>query len=1043
MRISQLSLAGRGAWPDLHISQLHPELNVFFGKPGAGKSTIVQLVNHLLYGKNSSPWRQQFGQAVPLTEGQLLVESSQGNFVLRRHLDPNHTSRLTVAAVGGGAVDSRTVQKLLSDLSPQVISQLVAVDFAESPSVEWVLQRDFTRELAKTRSGLQANTTQFACPSLRQIRDESSPLDRRRIDELISQRDAIAQAIETQLAVRRREGDVLVGELKQIEADLEGQRRSLEIAQGELPAVVSEIATCEMRLRYVSLAAATMQQHREKNLETQRRELSQLELEVTRCRKALAELQSREAAIRAELAQLNPDGTADRAGYFVDTRSTLNVLERLLEELDAEVALLARSPEPARCLGHDSHAKLSPVASLLRQQVYSLCGLVSEQERHARWQQLTAESRQLSRTLMDMGDRLEQLLQQRERLLYALNEDRRVSSLLPHGPVVDHCQCEHHGEFTNQADSLLIGSIGRASAERELRSRYEELVRNRGQLLEEIARGERDLAALEARWQGVQRQRAGFVGNNSVEENQFELERLDILIRQSLKPIASEPPISRESWRASDILAQLTDGQFVQIRLGRGDQSSVVIDRAGQPQRLGDLSTSVHDQLYLALTLALVGAFSRRGIHLPVILDEPFLRQNAASSAILAGVLAEFARYGHQLLVFTEDLDALRRFESLNCQIFDIAKLRQPAVQPASVPPVAEQTLTRVVRETEDGRRTPVLQLRTGDTPLETLHLLSERSTLAEFPVLGSITTEVFHKIGIQNVGELLRADAAEIARRLGRNEISPDTVRLWQAHMTLMCNVPGLTLNDAQVLRAVGIRSPAQLRDAVPIELEGTIRDFLKTDRGQRFANQRQRYHASQLREWAHSIREQVPAGDKRGGRQARRTIAEQAGLRKSAPSSRASAATTRSRELRYFLELNRSTEDAPGIGPKTAGYLAKVGIRTVADLLRANPTSTAIELAIEHISETTITHWQQQARLMCRIPELRGYGAQILVACGFTTAEQIAGTSPQELVTKVQNLCGTKAGKRILQSLETPTTDKIRRWAENAARCRPLEAA
>jgi hypothetical protein len=67
------------------------------------------------------------------------------------------------------------------------------------------------------------------------------------------------------------------------------------------------------------------------------------------------------------------------------------------------------------------------------------------------------------------------------------------------------------------------------------------------------------------------------------------------------------------------------------------------------------------------------------------------------------------------------------------------------------------------------------------------------------------------------------------------------------------MCGVPGLTLNDAQVLTACGIRSFAELRKAVPIELEATIREFLRSERGQRFANAIGRFNASQIREWVH----------------------------------------------------------------------------------------------------------------------------------------------------------------------------------------------
>ena len=134
---------------------------------------------------------------------------------------------------------------------------------------------------------------------------------------------------------------------------------------------------------------------------------------------------------------------------------------------------------------------------------------------------------------------------------------------------------------------------------------------------------------------------------------------------------------------------------------------------------------------------------------------------------------------------------------------------------------------------------------------------------------------------------------------------------------------------------------------------------------------------------------------------------------------------------------------EDAPSIGPKTAKRLVKVGIRTVADLLNANPDSTASELGVSHIKPETLVAWQHQARLVCQIPELRGYGAQLLVACGMTLPEQIAKTGADQLVAQVHSYCETKEGQRILRSGEAPAREKIAEWVELASHSRSLDAA
>jgi hypothetical protein len=332
----------------------------------------------------------------------------------------------------------------------------------------------------------------------------------------------------------------------------------------------------------------------------------------------------------------------------------------------------------------------------------------------------------------------------------------------------------------------------------------------------------------------------------------------------------------------------------------------------------------------------------------------------------------------------------------------------------------------------EDGERTPVLQFRTTDVTAEPQFYLTEGSSLAEFPVLGSGTTESFGRIGITNVGHLLAADAASLAEQLDRKQVTAETVGLWQAHMRLMSSVPGITLNDAQVLAACGVRSFGDLRKAVPIELEATIRDFLRSERGQRFAGSIARFNASQIREWVHL------------GTHSKKPLtraSSKAPDDRSVPKLRAHAPDHDQPE--FFLSRASHVANAPSIGPQTAQRLASAGIRTVADLLSANPTEVASRIGLSQITADSIAEWQLQAQLVCQIPDLRGYGAQLLVACGFTSPEQIAGSKLADLIHEVQQFAQSKQGQRILRGHEIPSAAKIKSWAQNAAQHRPLEAA
>jgi hypothetical protein len=124
-------------------------------------------------------------------------------------------------------------------------------------------------------------------------------------------------------------------------------------------------------------------------------------------------------------------------------------------------------------------------------------------------------------------------------------------------------------------------------------------------------------------------------------------------------------------------------------------------------------------------------------------------------------------------------------------------------------------------------------------------------------------------------------------------------------------------------------------------------------------------------------------------------------------------------------------------------AERFAQVGVRTVADLLNANGESIAEELGIARVTAATIGRWQAQARLACRIPELRGAGAQLLVACGLTEPEQIAKSNVSELLGKIRAVCRTTEGKRYLRGGEVPNSARVAGWIRHAAHTRPLEAA
>lgn len=141
---------------------------------------------------------------------------------------------------------------------------------------------------------------------------------------------------------------------------------------------------------------------------------------------------------------------------------------------------------------------------------------------------------------------------------------------------------------------------------------------------------------------------------------------------------------------------------------------------------------------------------------------------------------------------------------------------------------------------------------------------------------------------------------------------------------------------------------------------------------------------------------------------------------------------------KARIYLTGEQDVVDAPSIGPKTAERLNAVGIDTVDDLLKAHPIALAARLNDRHITEQTITDWQDQTRLVCTVAGLRGTGAQLLVGAGYRTAAAVGDTDADKLCADVLAFAATSEGQRILRNGNPPDIARIKAWVESARRAK-----
>lgn len=104
---------------------------------------------------------------------------------------------------------------------------------------------------------------------------------------------------------------------------------------------------------------------------------------------------------------------------------------------------------------------------------------------------------------------------------------------------------------------------------------------------------------------------------------------------------------------ASGYLERLTAGRYVRVWAPLGERALRVDDGEGNSLAVEVLSRGTREQLFLSLRLALVGLYARRGIDLPLVLDDVLVNFDTRRARAAAGVLRDFAEAGHQVLVFT------------------------------------------------------------------------------------------------------------------------------------------------------------------------------------------------------------------------------------------------------------------------------------------------------------------------------------------------------------------------------------------------------
>ena len=401
----------------------------------------------------------------------------------------------------------------------------------------------------------------------------------------------------------------------------------------------------------------------------------------------------RGALRRAELPEdLSPQAVRQWAEGNEQTEHARRRMQHRREELDARQrelnALIARIDDMMLQVqltptSDDPHVRLRQLGSALAEQ----------QARHERRRQLREEERRMRRQANHLLRDLRRTRAQRATLLAAagVKDEKQLQELVHRA---EQCRAARQ-ELTKIEQQFRLALGNRCSAEeveRELIDHDQvELQQRQKQLTGRIRQARTELAAVHQHRGELVEQSRALVADRRGSEMQLELSSVARKLDEAagkwrvLTMVGRVLEVVRELYEtqrqprtlqdASRYFAALTQGQYVRIWTPLSDMSLRVDSASGESLPLDVLSCGTREAVFLSLRLALVADFARRGVMLPLILDDVLVNFDNRRAASAARVLCDFAHAGYQVLMFTCHEHIVQLFETAEAEIRYLSSL--------------------------------------------------------------------------------------------------------------------------------------------------------------------------------------------------------------------------------------------------------------------------------------------------------------------------------------------------------------------------------
>jgi len=271
-------------------------------------------------------------------------------------------------------------------------------------------------------------------------------------------------------------------------------------------------------------------------------------------------------------------------------------------------------------------------------------------------QQVAALLQQANATDRADLERKLQLYQRRQQVVQLLEQGQRDLEMIaksePELAIVE----EDLSRFHEESNSEALRRISRDSAASE--HQLEELFEELGTVKQEVKALTNDRQASRVRLEFQQTQERLHDAWEDWYATAVSAETLDTVC--AVFEQAHQPEMLAA---AIPFLESLTLGKYHRLWTQLGRRQLYIDEENGTPRSAHQLSGGTREQLFLAIRLAMVKAFARQGVELPMVLDDVTVNFDQERSEAAVKTLMDFVQDGQQVLVFTSHMHFAQMFQ--------------------------------------------------------------------------------------------------------------------------------------------------------------------------------------------------------------------------------------------------------------------------------------------------------------------------------------------------------------------------------------------